>query len=197
MCIYICIYTYACIHICIYIYICIYVYMHTDTCRVQNPDIPRAGRGGAAHGRAGRDVDGSVRRGDIRPSCPPEYRRRLSRTSLRKHEQSNSYLKPTEEQNPRLTPGLSVVHPRFISRTKSVLCSWMLTSVPALICLCKPFSCKACPGIYTYMRCIHMCNRTSSEVRKRYRTLATHTTQSYYFKNKLSSIFYLVVSCSW
>ena len=24
------------------------------TCRIQNPDIPRAGRGGAAHGRAGR-----------------------------------------------------------------------------------------------------------------------------------------------
>ena len=46
------------------------------TSRVQKPDIPRAGRGGAAHGgaagrgRAGRDADGSVRPGDNRPSCP-------------------------------------------------------------------------------------------------------------------------------
>ena len=63
-----------------------------QTCRVQNPDIPRAGRGRAAHGRAGRDVDGSARPGDICPSCPPGYRRQLSRTSLRKHEQSNPYL---------------------------------------------------------------------------------------------------------
>ena len=56
-----------------------------STCRIQNPDIPRAGWGGASHGggRAGRadqgwagrvrvggDGGGSVRQGDDRPSCP-------------------------------------------------------------------------------------------------------------------------------
>ena len=46
------------------------------TCRIQNPDIPRAARVGAAHGgaagrsRAGRDADGTVRPGDNRPSYP-------------------------------------------------------------------------------------------------------------------------------
>ena len=35
-------------------------------------------KGGSAHGRAGRDVDGPVRPGDICPSRPPEYRRQLS-----------------------------------------------------------------------------------------------------------------------
>ena len=54
------------------------------TCRIQNPDIPRAGRGGAAHGGAagrcgvGRDADGSVRPEDNRSFCPPGNRRQLS-----------------------------------------------------------------------------------------------------------------------
>ena len=34
--------------------------LRDKTCRVQNPEITRAGRGGAAHGRAGGDVDGSA-----------------------------------------------------------------------------------------------------------------------------------------
>ena len=50
------------------------------TGRIQNPDIPRAGRSREAHGRAarqggtwqaGRDADGSVRTGDDRPSGHP------------------------------------------------------------------------------------------------------------------------------
>ena len=36
---------------------------------------------------------------------------------------------------------------RFISGTISAFCSWLLTSGPTPFCLCKPFSCKACPGI--------------------------------------------------
>ena len=36
----------------------------------------------------------------------------------------------------------------MISRTASALRSWLLTSVPTPICPCKPFSCKACPGIH-------------------------------------------------
>ena len=35
----------------------------------------------------------------------------------------------------------------MISGTASALRSWLLTSVPTPICLCKPLSCKACPGI--------------------------------------------------
>ena len=40
--------------------------------------------------------------------------------------------------------GSSAVYPRLISGTRSALSSWLLTSVPSLICLCKPFSCRAC-----------------------------------------------------
>ena len=62
--------------------------------------------------------------------------------------------KPREEQNPRLTRGLSAVYPQFISAvdnrfirgTTAALRSWLLTSVPTPICLRKPFSCKACSG---------------------------------------------------
>ena len=35
---------------------------------------------------------------------------------------------------------------RFNRGTRSALCSWLLASVPAPNCLCKPFSCRACPG---------------------------------------------------
>ena len=54
--------------------------------------------GGAMPVRAGRDIEGSARPGDICPSCPRGYRRQLSRTFLRKHEQSTSYLKPVESK---------------------------------------------------------------------------------------------------
>ena len=49
--------------------------------------------------------------------------------------------------DPRFTTGLSPVYHRFISGTRSALCSWLPTSGTTLFCLCKPFSCKACPGI--------------------------------------------------
>ena len=50
------------------------------TCRVQNTDIPRAGRvgvhgGAAGRGRAGLDTDRTVRPGDTRPSYLPRHRR--------------------------------------------------------------------------------------------------------------------------
>ena len=60
---------------------------------------------------------------------------------------SEILCKPTEEQNDRLTSGLSPVYHRFISGTRSALCSWLLTSETMLFCPCKPFSCNACPGI--------------------------------------------------
>ena len=57
---------------------------------------------------------------------------------------------PMEEQNPRLTTGLSAVYPRFIRWTTAALRSWLLTNVPTPICLCKVVSCKARPRIITY-----------------------------------------------
>ena len=72
--------------------------------------------------------------------------------SLRKHEQSNSYLKPTEEENSRLTIGSSAVDTHLISGATSAYRSWLLTSVTTPICLCKLFLCKACA-----QTCTHYC----------------------------------------
>ena len=55
-------------------------------CRIQNPDIPRAGRGGVARmaewrgeqGRAEQDADGTVRPGRNRPFDPLAHQRQLS-----------------------------------------------------------------------------------------------------------------------
>ena len=60
---------------------------------------------------------------------------------------SEILCKPTEEQNHRLTRGLSAVYHRFISGMGSALCSWLPTSGTTPFCLFKPFSCKACPRI--------------------------------------------------
>ena len=51
-----------------------------------------------------------------------------------------------EEQNVRLTTGLSPVYPRFIRGTTAALRSGLLASGPMPIRLCKPSSYKACPG---------------------------------------------------
>ena len=53
------------------------------TCRVQNPDIPRAGRveahgGVAGRGRAGLDANRTVRLGDNPSSYPPKHRRNVA-----------------------------------------------------------------------------------------------------------------------
>ena len=135
--------------------ICIYIERYyTITCRIQNPDTLRAGRVGAAHGGAARGAGlGRTGRRWVDPArrqpsfLPCSESKTLSWTTLRKHEQTKSYVNRMREQNHRLTTGLSAVDPRLISGTASALRSWLLTSVPTPICLCKPFSCKACPGI--------------------------------------------------
>ena len=79
--------------------------------------MPRAGRGGAAHGRAagrggagrgraGRDADGPARPGDNRPSRPPGHRRQLS----------ERLFGSTKKGNPMQTDGGTkpAVDPRFI-----------------------------------------------------------------------------------
>ena len=72
------------------------------TCRIQNPDTSRAGRVGATHGgaagRRGGAGLGRTRRRWVDPTWKQpslllsSESRTLSRTSLRKQEQSNSYL---------------------------------------------------------------------------------------------------------
>ena len=59
---------------------------------------------------------------------------------------SETLFKPMEEQNPRLTTGSTPVYQRFITGREALFLLWLLTSGPTPICLCKPFSCKACPG---------------------------------------------------
>ena len=53
------------------------------TCRIQNPDIPRAGRveahgRTAGRGRSGLDVDRTIRPGDKRPSYPTRHRKHVA-----------------------------------------------------------------------------------------------------------------------
>ena len=65
-------------------------------------------------------------------------------TTFQKHEPAKPYV----NRRGNTTRVCIAFHPRLISGTKSALRSWLLTSGPAPFCLCKPFSCKACPGIW-------------------------------------------------
>ena len=150
------------------------------SCRIQNPDIHRAGWGGAGRGGAGRGASylslknmvyqekrtKSIAQHIISQRFHFEayfHRRRsgplddlgegyvplsgqptkTSLTSLWKHEQ----LKPYVNRRWNKTRGWQPVHNWFISRTTAAIRSWMLTSRPTPLCLCKPFSSQGCPGI--------------------------------------------------
>ena len=56
------------------------------------------------------------------------------------HEKNNNLMQTYGGTKP-------AVDQRLIRGTASALRSWLLTNVPTPICLCKPFSCKAYPGI--------------------------------------------------
>ena len=100
---------------------------------------------GAESGRTGCQQNCSPRRqASLVPSKASQTRRLNDSTEVRT---SETLCKPMEKQNPRLTRGPSPVYPRFINGTKSALSPWLLTSGPTPFCLCKPFLCKACPGI--------------------------------------------------
>ena len=81
------------------------------TCRTQNPDIPRADRGGAAHGGAaarcgvGRDADGTVRPEDNRPFLPSGASQIAVLNDPSEARTNKTLCKPMGEQNPRLTRG--------------------------------------------------------------------------------------------
>ena len=86
-----------------------------EYCRVQNPDIQRAGRVGAHGGAAGRsraglDANRTVRPGDKGPSYPPRHLRQVAGTSLLKHVEAKSYVNRMRKQNKTLTTGLPAAY---------------------------------------------------------------------------------------
>ena len=109
--------------------------------------------GGAGSAGSGRTV--------CQQNCPPRGQSFLIPSKASKTRRSNVspeartseiLCKPMEEQSPRLTTGSSPVYHRFITGTRSVLSSWLLTGGSTPFCLCKHFSCKACPGIGKQIR---------------------------------------------
>ena len=67
------------------------------TYRIQNQDIPRAGRvvapgGAVGRGRARWGANRIILPGDKSQSYPPRHRRNIASTSFQKHEQAKSYL---------------------------------------------------------------------------------------------------------
>ena len=125
------------------------------TCRVQNPDILRASPYGAARGRtAGAGVNGQHKTPTTRifaqenQTLLPPRRWKNDLLGVPLEAGINEILcKHMEKQNLRWNRGSTAVYQQFISRTRSDLCSWLLTSEPTPLCLCKPFLCKTCPGI--------------------------------------------------
>ena len=87
----------------------------TCTCRVQNPDIPRTGRVGAAHGRAagrgGAGQDGTPTDRSAQVTTPTFVPSKASHTILlndfSEARTSKTLCTPMGEQKPRLTSGLS------------------------------------------------------------------------------------------
>ena len=141
-----------------------------ETCRIQNPNIPRAVRVGAAHGGAAgrggagqnRTPTGRVAQKPAVPlalqgivdNCPERF---FASANKGNPMQTDGGTKPAVDN--RFIHGSSTVYPRFISGTASALRSWLLTSVPTPICPCKPFSCKACPGM---AKCFWGCTGTKA-----------------------------------
>ena len=112
---------------------------------------------GHTTGGSGRSARRSGRAGSGKIGCQQNYSPRKQKSTVPSKASkkrrfnvspeartSEILCKPTEEQNQRLT---IPVYQRFISGTRSALCSWLPTSGTTPFCLCKPFSCKACPGI--------------------------------------------------
>ena len=71
----------------------------------------------AGQERAAQDADGTVRPGKNSPPYPPDDGRLTSWVCPWKHEQRKFLCKPMEEQNPRLTTGLSAISKRDDGRS--------------------------------------------------------------------------------
>ena len=85
-------------------------------CRVQNPDIPRAGKDGAAHGgtagQGGDGQDGTSTGRSAQEITAPLIFQTIEKTALGVSlvaRTKETLCKPMEEQNPRLPSGLSTV----------------------------------------------------------------------------------------
>ena len=68
--------------------------------------------------------------------------------NISSHTQTRNPMETDKGTKHPVADWFSAVYPQFIIETASALRCWLLTSVPTPICLCKPFSCKACPGKY-------------------------------------------------
>ena len=84
------------------------------TCRIQNPDIPRAGRGGVAHGGparsgwAGREGTSTVRLAPATSVPGAHQGTKATVLNVSSEARTKEFLcKPVEKQNPRLTRGLA------------------------------------------------------------------------------------------
>ena len=93
-------------------------------CRIQNPDIPRAGRVGAAQGgaagRGGDEQEGSPTSRFAQNTTSFLFPRRATKTLLGVSLEARAKATPcksTEEQKPRLITGLSEVYLRDDSRS--------------------------------------------------------------------------------
>ena len=97
-------------------------------------------RGAAGPGRTGCRRVGPPRK---QPSSLPSKPSTASQTSVlnvfSEARTNDISCKPMGDINGRLTHG-------FSAGRKTALRSWLLTNGPTPMCLCKPFSCKACPG---------------------------------------------------
>ena len=122
----------------------------------RNLSSPKPGHttGGSQRGarRGGRAGSGRTVR---QQNCAPREQSFLALSKASKTRRLNAspeaqtseiLCKTMEEQNPRLTTGSSPVYQRFITGTRSALSSWLPTSGTTSFCLCKLFSCSACPG---------------------------------------------------
>ena len=121
------------------------------TCRIQSPNRPRQGRVGAPGGAARRGqarlgANRSIRQGNKSVPYPPKNEE-MSLQRLNKRNPMQTDRGTKSPVDPRLTTGPSAVYQRFTSGRRSAFLSWLQTRGTMLFWLCKPFSCKACPGI--------------------------------------------------
>ena len=109
-------------YMCIYIYICVYVCMYMY-----------------------RERDRERNTFMNRVYCFISYRGRFLSTSSHPDRSWSSPATPLGKRKKE------PINPRFTSRTRSALHSWMQTSTPTPSCLCKPFSSQGCPGRGDYL----------------------------------------------
>ena len=109
--------------------------VQNHTWRTQNPDIPRARRVGAHGGAAGRG-----RAGTPTEQFDPKTSKTRPLTDSPEAQKRKTLCKPMEGKK-------TAVYLRFDNGVVSALCSWLPDSGPTPFCLCKPFSCTACPGM--------------------------------------------------